>query len=98
MEILFSVNNHLKMYGCAFFEFSNFNALRKRGHRKVRIIHRMGGAFSLTNRYFVQSSFNFRCVKTLSTVFANLFCSSPSLYLPLTSSALLHHLTDLYKL
>ena len=51
MEILFSVNNYLKMYGGAFFEFSNFNELRKRGHRKV--IHRMGGAFSLTNRYFV---------------------------------------------
>ena len=52
MEILFSVNNHLKTYGGAFFVF-NFNELRKRGHRKVRIIHRMGGAFSLTNRYFV---------------------------------------------
>ena len=37
----------------ALFEFSNFNALTKRGHKKVRIIHRMGGTFSLTNRYFV---------------------------------------------
>ena len=57
---------------------SNFNELRKRGHRKV--IHRMGGAFSLTNRYFVPIGLLYR-VLGKNYVFHNPLQTIPRLHM-----------------